>query len=144
MVYPLLICSRKLWKIAQGLFEEAQCIQEVILNHTCWLLHSTLSLWQANFSFSSVVDLLVYLCEKFGALNQRINETRSSELRLSQIHRLRISVLSITWLSGLSPMLNRASRTIMDISEHTSSVVFASWPCAINQSQYHALDRKFH
>ena len=41
--------------------------------------------------------------------------------------------------------MNRASRTMikMDISQHASSVVYASWPCAINWPQHHTLDRKF-
>ena len=42
----LLFRSRKLWKIAQiaqGLSEEAQCIQGAILNSTTWFLHCTFS-----------------------------------------------------------------------------------------------------
>ena len=31
----------------------------------------------------------------------------------------------------------------MDISQYASSVVHASWPCAINQPQHHTLDSKF-
>ena len=43
MDYPLLFRSKKLWKIAQGLSEEAQCIQVAILNCTSWFLPSSLS-----------------------------------------------------------------------------------------------------
>ena len=43
MVCPLLFCSRKLWKTAQGLSEEVQCIQGAILKSTSWLLCSTFS-----------------------------------------------------------------------------------------------------
>ena len=53
----------------------------------------------------------------------------------SQAQSPRFSVLPITWLSGLSPMLKRAPRTIIDISQHASSVVYASWPSAVNLSQ---------
>ena len=43
MVCPLLSRSRKLWKIAPGLSEEAQCNQGAILNCASWLLPNTLS-----------------------------------------------------------------------------------------------------
>ena len=133
MVCPLLFCSRKLWEIAQGLNEEAQCIQGAILNSTSWLLQrvllSTLS-GRRSFSYHLSVNLLsIYVqtsTAKFGAVNRRINETRSSENRyglVSLVQPPRFSVLPITWLSALSPFLNRASRTIMDISQHASSVV---------------------
>ena len=107
-------------------------------NSTSWLLLSTF--WQATFVFSSD------LCAKFGAPNRRINQTRSSANRqglLSPVQPPRSSVLPITWLSSLSPMLHRASRIIMDISQHASSVVYASWSCAINRPQHHTLERKF-
>ena len=34
--------------------------------------------------------------------------------------------------------------TIMDISQHASEVVYASWPYAIKRPQHHTLDIKFH
>ena len=146
MVSLLPFRSRKLWKIAQGLSEEAQCIQGAILNSTSWLLCSSGSTLTGGRISSShqFVSLLVYLFAKFGALNRRINEIRSSKNRsglLSQVQPPRFSFLPIIWLSDLSPMLSRASRTIMDISPHASSVVFASWPRAIKRPHHHTLDR---
>ena len=143
MACPLL--SRKRWKIVQGLSEEVQCIQGAILNHTNWLLRSTLSGRQISASYQCV-NIFSYLCPKFGALNRRIDKTRSSQNRsglLSQVQHPRFSILPITWLSDLSPMLNRASRTIMDITQHASSVVYASWPHTIKQPQHHTLEKKF-
>ena len=64
MVCPFLFCSRKLWEIAQGLSEQAQCIQRAILNR---FLLSTLSGMRIS-SSHQFVNLPVSLCAKFGAL----------------------------------------------------------------------------
>ena len=115
------------------------------MNSTSWLLHSILHGGRIS-SSDLFINLLVYLCAKFGALNRRIDDTRSIEngpSLLSKVQPPRFSVLPISWLSDLSPMLNRASRTIMDISRHASSVGQASWPSTIKQPQNHTLE-KFH
>ena len=80
-VCPFLFRSRKLWNIAHGLSEEAQCIQGAILNLKSWLLSSGLSgrlISSSHQCINLVVYLLVVVCAKFGALNRRIYETRSS------------------------------------------------------------------
>ena len=108
----------------------------------CKLLHRTL-FGRRIFSSHQIVNCIVYLCSKFGALNRRTNENRSSENRsglLPQGQPPRFSILPITWLYDLSPKLNRASRTVMDTSQHASSAVYASWPSAIKRPQHHTLD----
>ena len=114
----------------------SECIQGAILNHASWLLPITLSGSRIS-SSHEFVNLLVYLCEKFGALNRRINETRSSKNRPEQLSQLlppRFSILPIIWLSGLS--LNRASRTrtIMDNSQDASSSSVVCRSYAIRKS----------
>ena len=66
MVFPLLFRCKKLLKIAQGLSEvsqteEAQFIQGAILNHTSWLLLSTLSLSRSGRQSLSLISLLTFL-----------------------------------------------------------------------------------
>ena len=84
----------------------------------------------------SLVDLVVYQYAKFGALNQRVNKTRSSENRSGwllliprvQYHDPGFSILNIIWLSDPFPMIFRESRTIMSNSLHIFSALYASWP----------------
>ena len=57
-VCSLLFSSRKLWKIALGLSEEAQCIQGAILTCASCLLPSTLSLAG---KFLLLISLLIFL-----------------------------------------------------------------------------------
>ena len=158
MLFLLLFHSRKLWKIAQGLSEEAQCIQGAIMfgfqtARGQWLLCSTLSGRRISSSHQCVN--LVYLCwlcclAKFGALIE--GSTKSGQVKTGQGYFLRYSLPDSLFClltgcltdSDLSPRLNRSSRTIMDISQHVSSVFNASWPRAIKRPQHHTLDRKFH
>ena len=89
---------------------------------------------------NQVCNHLVYLSAKFGELNQRINEIRSSENQWwppPQVATL-IFVKQLTlWLSDLAAMLPRASWTIMDNSLHASSPLYASCPLVIRQPQPH-------
>ena len=142
MACPLLSRSTTLWKIAQGLSEDPG--SNIELHKLAPAQDSLCRLFSSSHQF---VNLHVYLCAKFGALSGRINETRSSEKRsglISQVQPPRFSILPITWLSDLSSMINRSSMTIMDISQHASEVVYASWPYAIKRPQHHTLDIKFH
>ena len=73
--------------------------------------------------------LVVYLHAKFGELNLRINETRSSENMsglLPQAQYSRFAILPIIWLSDPFPMFPMASRIILDDSPHVSSALYAS------------------
>ena len=88
MACPLLFCSRKLWKFALGLSEEGQCSQGAILKCARWSLIRTLSEQQV---FSSV-NLVVDLRARFAALNQSINESRSSENRLGLLPQVQATV----------------------------------------------------
>jgi hypothetical protein len=80
----------------------------------------------------AILNSVVYLCAKFGALNQRINEIRSSgkvgnlvqPVPLVQISRF--SIQTIFWLSDLVAIFLRASGTIIDSSLYVSSHLHAS------------------
>ena len=80
---------------------------------------------------NQVCNHLLYLSAKFGALNQRIKEIRSSENQwwpLPQIVTLRFVKQLTLWLSDLAAMLPRASGTIMDNSLHVSPPTPPSLP----------------
>lgn len=81
------------------------------------------------FCMKQVCNHLVNLSAKFGALNQRINEIRSSEnlwWPLPQVLTLRSVKPHILWLCDLPAMLSRASWTIMDNSLDAYSPFHAS------------------
>ena len=98
-------------------------------------------------SSHQLVNLVVYLSAKFGALNQRINEIRSCEnlwWPLPQVLTLKFALTLILWLFNLAEMFPRVSRTIRDNSLHASSLLYASCPQEIKQPQPHAGNGKFH
>ena len=133
------------WTIAQGLFEDAQCIQGAILNSARWLLVSISGKWISSSHW--FVNLLIILHAKFGELNRSINETSLSENKPglpSQVQPLIISILPIIWLSVLSPMITKTPRTIMDKigSQHTSAVIYANWPRGFKRPQPDTQNRK--
>ena len=64
------------------------------------------------YSSHLILNLIVYLCAKFGALNQRISEIRSGGnllLPLPEVQTCRFSIPTIFRLSGLVAMFPRAS-----------------------------------
>ena len=94
-----------------------------------------------------LVDLVVYQYAKFGALNQRIYKSRSSENLSGWLPREqypRFWILPTIWLSNLFPMFPRASRTIMDNILHLSSAKFPSWLRELMRPQPCTLDWNFH
>ena len=103
---------RKIWDIARGLSMHPGTMHpgNSFEPHKLAPAQHSLSLSGRLISSShQCVDLLVYLCTKFAALNRRINETRSCKNRpglLSQVQPLRFSILPIFWLSDQSPMDN--------------------------------------
>ena len=81
------------------------------------------------YSSHSFVNLVVYLCAKFGSLNPRMNNIRSRKNRSRQVPEVwnRIfSIPTIFWLSALVAMCPMALRTIMDRILHVSSHSYAS------------------
>ena len=127
-----------------GTSEEAQCVLELVLNFACWLLHRCPSDWR-QYSSRLIVNLVVYLCAKFGALNPRINEIRYCEIVLHpppEVLSPRFSLPPILSLSDLAPMFPRVSGTIMDNSLHVSSQLYASRPREIKRPQDHTFRRK--
>ena len=126
--------------------EEAQCVLERIQTMASRLLLRSPSDWRFYTSYS-IVNLVVYLCAKFGALNPRINEIRSGENRSHPPPRERTPrffVLPILWLSDLVVMFPKASGTIMDKNLHSSSHLCASQHRDMLQPQTQTSDGKFH
>ena len=126
--------------------EEAQCAFERL-----WTVASRLLLRGPSnrrfFSSHPIVDLVVYLSAKFGALNPRINEIRSGANSLqpvSQVQKLRFTIPPISWLSDLVAMFPRASGTIVDNILHASSHSSASCLRGIRRPQTHTQNGKFH
>jgi hypothetical protein len=77
------------------------------------------------YSSDSILNLVLYLCAKFGALDPRINEIRSRKDRSRLIPEVCTRRFSIPTIFGLSDLVSifttRASETIMDSSLHISS-----------------------
>ncbi len=108
--------------------EEAQCSWGPILSTTSCPVPRDCSDWWF-YSVHWIANLPVYQCTKFGALNPRINKTRSDIiwfLPLHQVQTPRFYILVIFWLSNLAKMYPRASGTIMDCSLYVSSHLNAS------------------
>jgi hypothetical protein len=81
------------------------------------------------YSSHSIVNLVVYLCAKFGALNPRINNIRSIKnwwRQVPEVWNRIFSIPTIFWLSVLVSMRLMALRTIMDSILHSSSHLYAS------------------
>ena len=94
-----------------------------------------------------ILNLIVYLCAKFGALNQRINEIRSGgnlSQPLPQCQTSRFSIPTILWLSNLVAMFPRASGAIMDSNLHVSSHSYASRLRVMDQAETETQNGKFH
>jgi hypothetical protein len=90
------------------------------------------------YSSHLILNLIVYLCAKFGALNQRINEIRSGGNLLQplpQCQTSRFSIPTILWLSNLVAMFPRASGAIMDSNLHVSSHSYASRLWVMDQAE---------
>ena len=126
--------------------EEAQCIFELFLTVASRLLLRGPSNWQF-FSSHLIVNLVVYLCAKFGALNPRNNKIRSGEnwsQPLPQVPTPRYSFPPIFGRSDLVAMIPRASETIMDNSLHVSSHWYAGRLQGMKRPQTHTQNGKFH
>ena len=126
--------------------EEAKCGFERI-----WTVASRLLLrGRSNrrfFPSHLIVNLIVYLCAKFGALNPRNDEIRSGENRSQphpQVLTPRYSIPLIFRLSDLVAMFPRASKTIMDNNLHVSSHSYASRPREIKRPRNHTSGGNFH
>ena len=79
------------------------------------------------YSSHLILNLIVYLCAKFGALNQRINEIRSGgnlSQPLPQCQTSRFSIPTIFGLSDLVAMFPTASGGIMDSNLHVQRRAF--------------------
>ena len=107
--------------------------------HTRWILisglcrrpmvASRLLLTSPSKSSQSIVNLVVYLCAKFGALNPRMNDIRSRKNRsrpVPEVWNRIFSIPTIFWISALVAMCLMALRTIMDSILHVSSHSYAS------------------
>ena len=99
------------------------------------------------YSSHLILNLIVYLCAKFGALNQRINEIRSGgnlSQPLPQCQTSRFSIPTILWLSNLVAMFPRASGAIMDSNLHVSSHSYASRLRVMDRAETETQNGKFH
>ena len=99
------------------------------------------------YSSHLILNLIVYLFAKFGALNQRINEIRSGGNWLQPLPEVQTSRFSIPTIFGLSDLVAifpRASGTIMDSNLHVSSHLYASQLQVMDQAETETQNGKFH
>jgi hypothetical protein len=113
-----------------------QCIFQLIWTCVSCLLLRGLSKGRIHWHYSHlIVNLVVYLCPKFGGLNPRINEIRSGKVDsctenwlqpLPEEETSRFSIPMIFGLSDLVAVFAKASGTIMDSSLYVSSYLYSS------------------
>jgi hypothetical protein len=124
--------------------EEASYISQQCFTLASWLmLKGSSKGWLC--SSHSIVNSVVYLCAKFGALNPRIHKGSGGNWfwQVPQVQTGRFSIPMNFWLSNLVTMIPRTSGTVMNSSLHVSSHLYASQLQVMEQAETEAQSGKF-